>query len=592
MLPRSLACVGAFFAASVLFTSLAPHVWAANAASAAGNPTRLPPFAMGENQVPVELPPFVITETKIKKPWRYAASEGFEIIAQCDDSETQQVFAALWRGPRLTLPPELWPKHALPTAVVLFDQSPDEAGAKQAVGFVAGHYTNVIKRTLHDREVFGLNLHGRNFTYASTFRYDLRSLFALRTPTPPSWLQEALHGAFANYERVFCPEGSRTVELNPMLWAPTGEFQAAKDLVMVARKRLNIPPEKRAPAPAAASPLTPYILPLERLWTTDPMADRAPRADVTRWSATAALFVRWGLAADNGRHYDAFWRFAIAASAQPVTEAFFRECFGLGYEEARAELAWYLPIAISEPARRKIAPLEPPKLAFRPATPAEVARLRGEFEYGEALILSARYPDLAAQYREQAGRTLGRRSETAPEDPSLAATLALLEFDAGNADRARTLLESASAGPLRPRAWFTLAQLRFNAASASPATPPGQFDAAQAAGVHQALQGAFAQTPAMASSYELLAELWRHSPDLPTAEIVARLIEGQRMFPRDARLALVSAKACFERGERTESLAFLDRALAFATETAARTRLEKAREALAGWMQAKGVPSP
>ena len=34
---------------------------------------------------------------------RYAAAEGFEIISQVSDESAQQVFAALWRGPRLTL---------------------------------------------------------------------------------------------------------------------------------------------------------------------------------------------------------------------------------------------------------------------------------------------------------------------------------------------------------------------------------------------------------------------------------------------------------------------------------------------------------
>ena len=41
-------------------------------------------------------------------------------------------------------------------------------------------------------------------------------------------------------------------------------------------------------------------------------------------AATCALFARWGLYADQGQHYDAFWRFAAKACTQPITEEFFR----------------------------------------------------------------------------------------------------------------------------------------------------------------------------------------------------------------------------------------------------------------------------
>ena len=52
----------------------------------------------------VELPAFVITETRAGgQPWRYARTEGFEIISQVGDDSTQAVFEALWRGPHLTL---------------------------------------------------------------------------------------------------------------------------------------------------------------------------------------------------------------------------------------------------------------------------------------------------------------------------------------------------------------------------------------------------------------------------------------------------------------------------------------------------------
>jgi len=135
----------------------------------------------------VELPAFVITETKPGgAPWRYARAEGFEIISQVGDDSTQAVFEALWRGPRLTLPPEFHPRLSTPTAVIIFDQDPDRGSGPGALGSVrlpteqSAHWTNVIKRTQPDREVFSVNLRGRYFTRSSTFRFDLHTLLRLR----------------------------------------------------------------------------------------------------------------------------------------------------------------------------------------------------------------------------------------------------------------------------------------------------------------------------------------------------------------------------------------------------------------------------
>jgi hypothetical protein len=149
-------------------------------------------IAPAASDVVVELPPFVITESPVsEKAWRYAEAEGFEIISQVDDATAQQIFAALWRGPRLTLPKELWPRNSTPTAVIIFDQEMpglDTLGSVRQRNEQHSHWTNLIKRTLPDRGVFAINLSGRDFSYSSTFRFDLRTLLALRTPAVPPWL--------------------------------------------------------------------------------------------------------------------------------------------------------------------------------------------------------------------------------------------------------------------------------------------------------------------------------------------------------------------------------------------------------------------
>ncbi|MFM8338140.1 MAG: hypothetical protein ACKODK_21505, partial [Opitutaceae bacterium] len=115
---------------------------------------------------------------------------------------------------------------------------------------------------------------------------------------------------------------------------------------------------------------------------------------------------------------------------------------------------------------------------------------------------------------------------TNPDDKELAAALGLLEFESGDNARALELLTAATAGgQSRPRAWFTLAHLRLLGAGPARGSPP--LTAAKAAPILAALQEAWRLEPAMAVTYELLAELWRRCPELLLAETVARLREGQ-----------------------------------------------------------------
>ena len=536
----------------------------------------------------VELPPFVVTETRAnERPWRYAEAEGFEIISQVGDDATQQIFAALWRGPRLTLPPELRPRLTTPTAVIILDQDSDRGTGPAALGSVrqkhelGSHWTNVIKRTLPDREIFCINLQGRFFTYSSTFRFDLRTLLALRTPAVPPWLLEALYGAYGLYrEGIEYPDRGKATGLVRALWCTEAELNRAEMLAGLAHSHFRTAPEQRRgnlAGPAAA--LRQAVADPAGLWTGGLPGDRRTAEENARWAATCALFARWALHAEEGQRHDAFWRFAVAAAERPVDEALFRECFGLDFAAARDELAWFLPIAVTETADRPIAPLVVPRIQPRPATTAEVARVRGDFERGEALVLAGAFPELAQKYRAKAGRTLRAARAEAPEDARLTGVLALQEHDAGDKARALELLEQATAGgEARPRVWFTLAHLRLvgvGGEGAKARVPPADVPA-----ILGPLEQAWRQEPAMVVTYELLAELWRRCPDLPAEETIARLREGQRKFPRNTRFALAAFRACVERGQREAALAIVEDALPFTTEPEMRERLGQTREAL------------
>ncbi len=535
----------------------------------------------------VEMPAFVITETRSnERAWRYAAAEGFEIISQVGDDATQQVFAALWRGPRLTLPPELWPRTSTPTAVILFDRESDRGvdalGTVRRTNEQSSHWTNVIKRTLPDREIFCLNLRGTHFTYSSTFRFDLRTHLALHTPPAPPWLIEALYGSYGLYrEGIEYPDRGKITGVVRALWCNEAELLRADGLAGPAHEHFNTPPAKRRGHQAGPAPLHAAMSPLAGLWSGGFSDDRRAPADVARWAATCALFARWAMYAEGGKRHDAFWRFAVKACEQIVDEAFFQECFGLNFAAAQDEVAWFLPIALAESATREIRPLIVPRLTVRAATSAEVARVRGDWERGEASLLTARFPEIAAKYAAKAGNTLRLAHHANPHDAELAAVLGLYEYESGNAPRALELLTAASAtGQARPRAWTTVAQLRLLASNPAEGAPRTALPHSQALTILLPLEQAWRQAPAMPVSYEVLAELWRRCPELPAAEMIARLQEGQRTFPRNPRLTSTALRACIERGERAAALGLLEAALPFTSDPVWRDRFEKMREAL------------
>lgn len=548
-------------------------------------------MAPAASEAVVELPPFVITESyTAEKAWRYAEAEGFEIISQVDDETAQQIFAALWRGPRLTLPEALRTKNSTPTAVIIFDQPTqglETLDSMRQRNEQHSHWTNLIKRTLPDREVFAINLAGRDFRYSSTFRFDLRTLLALRTPAVPPWLYEALHGAYGIYrEGIEYPDRGTHTELIPGLWCTEAELMRAEQLVGPGTEFFRLAPGKRA---MRAAPLREAVAAPESLWHGGLPGDHRAPADNARWAATCALFARWGLYAEEGKHHDAFWRFAAAACTRPVDEAMFREHFGLGYAEARNEWGWFLPVTIGERAVRPIRPLVPPQITLRPATEAEVARVRGDWERGEAALLANRFPEIAAKYGAKAGRTLRTAHRHNAGDTRLTEVLALHEFDQGDKAEALRLLEEATAaGQARPRVWFTLAHLRLlnlNQRLGSKANLARE----DALTVLLPLEQALRQEPAMAVAFELAAELWRRAPDLPADDLVRHLQEGQRRFPRQTRLTLASFRACLERGQRETALEMLERALPLTTDDRLRDGLEKTVNAL---RNAPSTPRP
>jgi hypothetical protein len=510
--------------------------------------TLLPAGAMLATQVTTkpagddiyELPPFVTHGFTMGTNWRHVEIPGYEILSQCSDRETREIVAALWRGRQLVLPEAMRPRFSLPMTVVLYNQ-PGSAGgglasfgSRQAPREIQPHWINLIKRTLEDRESFALNLWPGSFNYSAAFRFDLFTLFRRRTPAVPTWLEEGMFGGYGVYrEGVYWYESSGTKGVHVAIWCSAEEAKGAVGFYQEDISKGKASVYKTGIWPKSGSRLQTYLVELPALFEQPPPAEDTP--EWHRWAATLALFVRWGTYDCPEAQVAQFWRFAERACSEVVSETLFKECFGgRSYAEIRAELSWYLPLALTRQGEATAYDVKPvPKLPLKDATGVQIARVRGEWERMEAAALAARFPEVAAKYREQAARTLVISPKDSSLDPRVQASLGLLALGNGDFAAARAHLELAVAGKVPgPRPYGELARLRWMEGRLD---DTGRLPPEKLAGVVALIMAAEQQQPPLASIYLLLVEALKQGP-APDAEQRAALERGRKYFPRNAEV--------------------------------------------------------
>lgn len=512
-----------------------------------------------EAEAIVELPPFVVTEMP-GRPWRYASVGGFEILTQGSDRETREVFAGLWRGRQMVLPASLLSRYSVPMTVVLFRQAAERATVMDSLGSVRGadeyttHWTNLIKRTASERESFALNLWRSDFTYSVDFRFDTSTLMLRRTPAAPPWLKEGLFGRYGLYrEGWFWRPGEEFRRVVPARWlSPEEAKQAlryyprpgakvknitdAVDAELVQAELVGLIPELPTVFGVATGSGSKAV-PGSGTTTATPGETTVvlPTMSVTsdfneRRASTTALFVRWALYGRTPADAEKFWRFAERACLEPVTPALFEEHFGMSFAVARFQLARYLPQALGEASSvpvGKVAP--PPALELRRATADEIARVRGEWERLEALMLGTRFPEIAQRYREQAARRFKQAHDRGNRDPRLLASMGLLALDDKDPARARVFLEAAAGQRVAgPAVYFELARLRWLEAETAGANA---MSAELIAGVVELLLLGERQSPALPALYGFLAEITLQTKNASLGQGAA-LRRGLEHFPR------------------------------------------------------------
>lgn len=262
------------------------------------------------------------------------------------------------------------------------------------------------------------------------------------------------------------------------------------------------------------------------------------------WAKQAEAFVHLCLYGEKGRYRASFLRLVERAGREPLTEKMFTECFGFGFRRMQSILSTYVAyprfeyIRFSSEGAGLPAPV-PPVLAD--AAPAEAGLM-----LGDALSLAGRRGEALREWRLAYAR--GGR------EPDLLAALAVGEFEAGNTDRAGTLLGTAVAGgTTRAQAYVTLVRLKIGPG-------PEPLDPRATADALRLLFAARRLGTVPAGVYRSIAEVWRRSTVMPTAAHLGVLYEGLRKFPRDAELACDIAELEHRVGRDEEAAAAVARA--------------------------------
>jgi hypothetical protein len=492
----------------------------------------------------IELPKFIVTDSRVlplPEAWRYAEIPGFEILSNASARETarfvrdfqmlQEVVSGIWPAARLATP-------VVPTSLVLcargnsFDVFLPSNAVRESLQMNSLFLQDdervaiVIDFALNDLQLGDGTTEAsdpyRAF-YLQYFRFLIRRM---SVQPPPPWLEEGLVQLFAS------------VDFNKKMidFAKIGDgFGGANS------GDFNQRLAQRG------------LVPMATLFAAvRPSQDEAPF-----WDSQAYEFVHLCLYGVGKRYQKPFLQFVSRAGQEPVTEAMFKECFGMSYKEMELELRSYADFTayqyIQFRAKKGTKGLdEPPAIQLRDATDAEVGRIKGE-----ALRLAgnadAAHNALIAPYIR------GSR------DPQLLAALGLSELASGQTDRARKFLEAAAkAKAVRARAYLELARLRYAAAEAQSADGKGPLNAEQTAQVLQPLFTARTQPPPMREMYEFVLDVWAHSTRVPTRADYDLLLDGARAFPRQLPLIYRTAEFGIQYGFTGDAAKLVEHGLKYA----------------------------
>ncbi len=311
-------------------------------------------------QEPLRLPEFRVEGTT----WRYGRVEEIEILTRAPESRTRAFVAALLRGRRL-LPDFIRAGAHVPLHVILVQEKAtavpqlsqlqhEQADPRDWPGDYSHYRGDSIDDLVGEVHVVAVNLDRVDEVWA-VLTGSARQQVAARGF--PAWFQRGLFGPCGLMRQIIGDPRSTTVRIPRLTWPDTayepGTF-----------------PSEAADMPTFQDMFEP------------PQATAKKEAPDARFDFRAGLFARWSLfgPAKNGRNRNGYWAFAEMARRGQATEAVFRECYGMDWSQACAEMRAYLKpknlgmLEVRMPQVMADVP-KAERLEFRDATLEEVRRI-------------------------------------------------------------------------------------------------------------------------------------------------------------------------------------------------------------------------
>jgi hypothetical protein len=525
---------------------------------------------------PVMLPPLeVVASGPGSKPWEYAAFPGGEVLSHTSRGATREFLEGLFRLQQviaLILPEELQGKRSVPDLLILTKQSEGSniskeifhetrARAAQSASATAlidpdrprkvGTFLNLRLNDSDSTAVYAaIDEYGFNGATLQFTEEQLHFLLRSGVPRLPEWFIAGMEGLFEQAKFK-----DNTITFGRAGWAPKPEGERILGSADYAPKLLDMIDLLEKPCPPARD---------------------ATLALALTWRSQAALFVRWMLISDARR--PKLWKLVARAASAPMTEEICQQTIGLDYLDLRERLGDYVRFAMTRGEfSLKVPKLKPlPAVEIRPATHAETARLRGDWERLVANWVRLHQPTFIDQYVRQARRTLNQAYERGERDPGLLAVLGLFECDLGNDKEALPYLEAAQAARVvRPRVYFELARIRYAAALAKPQGDGNMLNSAQLNVALEPFKIGFEQNPPLLESYRLMAEAWSHGSVILRADQLAVCDRAVKLFPTDPSLLYNIALIKTLHGRPTEAVALAQRGADVSDDPAAKAQFKK-----------------
>jgi hypothetical protein len=529
----------------------------------------------------VRLPPFIV-QAESGPPWRYTGQPGFEILSRWSNARTRELALKLIAAKQLfeaVLPPDLQAQFAVPTTLILVPDEmidalpgPIRTQVLARAAAMGGRATDVRflpNLMLWDRDELATFVLQPARSIEATrlfFSNDrVRLVLERRVPALPRWFIDGfcdLYRGIDFSDNIVCTDKAS--------WIPAERISA-----------LEADPE----APRE-------LIPLAELFanpTTGDPGETQERAGLRR--AEAELFIRWALDGTGYPRRAALWRLVADASAGPVTERRFEELFGEDYFSALNDLSDYLPWALAhiQEVTSFLAPADS-EIKLRDATPAEVGRIRGDWERLEMDLVSVQFPEIAPKYRERAQRTFDVAYQEDKTDPGLLAAMGLFNIDCGKPDLADPLLRAAAAAHVvRPRVYYELVRLLFTELiKAQPGATQARLSPIQAAALLGLLDQARAQAPPLPEVYGLYFQVALSTATRPAPAVMQVCREGVRLFPGDPALLFDAAVMLGRGGDLASATDILKRGFALQPEPQLQTRMAGFQRILEAALRTQG----